>query len=386
MRSFFLIIFVYLIVACASQESKVESTQSSFVTLLGNDTLAIEKFGHVDGNFHAEVVLRSPRTSLRSYEMILNSGLLVSMEVKSYDPALGLSSEIIGYQKLYFEGDSLVREVKNERGTSVRKTYTDGNILPFIDMVHWPFDLAMTNAYNSGQDSIRQMLLAGSRARPFIITNLGEGNMTLRHPSRGVMEIKVDENGKLQELDAGATTRKLKVTRTVELDVESYASKYAEIEESGKTFGALSGRGTSEVIIGEDTIAVDFGRPLKRGRDIFGSLVKYGELWRTGANRATHFKTGMTIKIGDVEIPGGEYTLYSIPEAEGGTLVINTQTGQGGTTYNQDRDLARIPMQVRSLDEVVKLFTIVLELNGKVGELKLQWDQKEYFVRFEIID
>ncbi|TDI64298.1 MAG: DUF2911 domain-containing protein, partial [Bacteroidetes bacterium] len=206
------------------------------------------------------------------------------------------------------------------------------------------------------------------------------------HPSRGVMAIKVDENGKLQELDAGATTRKLKVTRTVELDVESYASKYAEIEESGKTFGALSGRGTSEVIIGEDTIAVDFGRPLKRGRDIFGSLVKYGELWRTGANRATHFKTGMTIKIGDVEIPGGEYTLYSIPEIEGGTLIINTQTGQGGTTYHEDRDQARVPMQVRSLDEVVKLFTIVLELNGKVGELKLQWDQKEYFVRFEIID
>lgn len=373
-------------VACSTQESKVESSISGFITLLGNDTLAIEKFGYVDGNLYAEVVLRSPRTTLRSYDMTLKSGLLVSMEVKNYDPALGLSSEIIGYQKLYFEGDSLVREVKNERGTSVRKTYTDGNILPFIDMVHWPFDLAMANAYNSGQDSIRQMLLAGNRARPFIITNLGEGNMTLRHPSRGVMEIKVDENGKLTELDAGATTRKLKVTRTAALDVESFARKYAEIEKSGKAFGALSGRGSSEIIIGDDTISVDFGRPSKRGREIFGSLVKYGEIWRTGANRATHFKTGRAIKIGEVEIPAGEYTLYTIPEADGGTLVINTQTGQGGTTYNQDRDQARVPMQVRSLDEVVKLFTIMLELEENKGELKLQWDQKEYFVQFEIID
>jgi len=87
-----------------------------------------------------------------------------------------------------------------------------------------------------------------------------------------------------------------------------------------------------------------------------------------------------------VEIPAGEYTLYSIPEAEGGTLIINTQTKQGGTTYHEDRDQARVPMQVRPLDEVVELFTIVLELDGNTGELKLQWDQKEYFVQYEIID
>ncbi len=386
MKSSYLLVFVYLILACSPQESEIEPTNSGFVTLLGNDTLAIEKFGLVDGIFHAEVVLRSPRTSLRSYDLIVNSGILVSMEVNSYDPSLGLSSEIIGYQKLHLEGDSLIREVKNDRGTSFQKAYTDGDILPFIDMVHWPFELVMSKAYNSGQDSIRQMLLAGSRARPFIITNLGEGNMTLRHPTRGVMKIKVDEDGKLTELDAGATTRKLIVTRTGELDIESFAREYAEIEKSGKVFGALSGRGGSEIIIGEDTISVDFGRPSKRGRDIFGSLVKYGELWRTGANRATHFRTGKAIKIGEIEIPAGEYTLYSIPEDEGGTLIINTQTGQGGTTYNQDNDQVRVPLQVRDLDEVVELFTIVLEVDGSTGELKLQWDQKEYYVQFEIMD
>ena len=65
-------------------------------------------------------------------------------------------------------------------------------------------------------------------------------------------------------------------------------------------------------------------------------------------------------------------------------MIINTQTGQGGTTYNEDRDQARVSMQVRTLDESVELFTIILEVEGTTGELKLQWDQKEYYVQLAI--
>ena len=87
-------------------------------------------------------------------------------------------------------------------------------------------------------------------------------------------------------------------------------------------------------------INVDFSMPSKRGREIFGTLVAYGEGWRTGANRATSFTTNSALVVGEREGAADQYTHYSILTEDGGTLITNTQTGQGGTTYNPDRSTA----------------------------------------------
>ena len=83
-----------------------------------------------------------------------------------------------------------------------------------------------------------------------------------------------------------------------------------------------------------------------RDRKIFGGLVPYGQVWRTGANSATSLKTDVDLTIGGAPVPAGSYTLYTIPTETGWKLIINKQTGQWGTDYDEKQDLARVDMKV----------------------------------------
>ena len=259
-----------------------------------------------------------------------------------------------------------------------------GGMLPFLDMIHWPFELMLTRAYASGAESVAQDLFTGRGSMQFTVRRLSDNAMTAQHPFRGTMDVQVDDAGRLLRLDAGATTRKLIVERVPSVDIEGLAASFAARDREGRSFGALSGRGEVNTTVHGATIQVDYGTPSKRGRELFGALVPYGEVWRTGANRATHFTTDRNLVVRDLEVPAGEYTLYSIPAEEGGLLLINTQTGQGGTTYNEDQDLGRVELTRTTLDESVEVFTILVEETEEGGVLKLQWGMTELSVPFGV--
>jgi hypothetical protein len=125
-----------------------------------------------------------------------------------------------------------------------------------------------------------------------------------------------------------------------------------------------------------------YGEPLKRGREIFGALLSYGDWWRTGANQATHISFDRGLVIDGEVIPAGDYTLSSIPEEEGGTLIINRQTGQGGQSYDPSMDQARVEMRRDRLDEVVEAFEIRAVETEEGGRLELRWDDTVYWVPF----
>jgi hypothetical protein len=121
-----------------------------------------------------------------------------------------------------------------------------------------------------------------------------------------------------------------------------------------------------------------------RGRRIMGGLVPYGRVWRTGANAATTLVTDVDLRIGDVSVPRGTYTLYTIPAPGGWTLIVNKQTGQWGTQYHPERDFARIPLRVSPLRDPVEQFTIGLErARGAAPDtLALTWETTRAWVPF----
>ena len=122
------------------------------------------------------------------------------------------------------------------------------------------------------------------------------------------------------------------------------------------------------------TIAIDYSRPSVKGRKIFGGLVPYGQVWRTGANAATTLKTDADLTIGGTNVPAGTYTLYTIPEEKKWTLIINKQTGQWGTAYDEKQDLARVDMKVSKNASPTEQFTIGFDQTGATAAvLKLDW-------------
>lgn len=143
------------------------------------------------------------------------------------------------------------------------------------------------------------------------------------------------------------------------------------------TFGQASAqqqpaspRKTAEATISGKKLTLDYGAPSVRGRKIFGGLVPYDKVWRLGANKATHLTTDGDITIGKLAVPKGTYTLYAWPTASGMTLIVNKQTGQWGTVYDEKQDLGRVEMKVGKPAAPVELMSLSFAGNS----LKFEWD------------
>jgi hypothetical protein len=123
------------------------------------------------------------------------------------------------------------------------------------------------------------------------------------------------------------------------------------------------------------TVTIAYSRPSMRSRKIFGGLVPYDQVWRTGANDATSLKTDVDLNIGGTNVPKGSYTLYTLPGMSSWQLIVNKQTGQWGTEYSQAQDLARIPMQVTQRSSGLEIFTISFnKTSGTSATLQLEWE------------
>jgi pimeloyl-ACP methyl ester carboxylesterase len=146
----------------------------------------------------------------------------------------------------------------------------------------------------------------------------------------------------------------------------------------------LSLRDTVVASIGGALLGIEYGRPSKRGREIWGALVPWGRSWMPGADESTTFTTNRTLQLGTLVVPPGDYSIYTRPEADGTTLILNRDTGQFHTVYRAGRDLGRVPMTRRPLERPVERLTFALEATAAGGVLELLWDDRGYSAPFTV--
>ena len=126
---------------------------------------------------------------------------------------------------------------------------------------------------------------------------------------------------------------------------------------------------------GGKTVKTDYSSPRMKGRKIYGDLVPFGQVWRTGANEATTFVTSADIVVGGKTVPAGSYTLFTVPAADKWTLIINKKTGEWGIPYKYESDeLARVEMSVSKLPAPVENFTIAYDKTAGGCTLRIDWD------------
>jgi hypothetical protein len=126
---------------------------------------------------------------------------------------------------------------------------------------------------------------------------------------------------------------------------------------------------------GGKTIKTDYSSPRMKGRKIYGGLVPFGEVWRTGANEATTFVTSADLIVGGKAVPAGSYTIFTVPAADKWTLIINKKTGEWGIPYKYESDeLARVDMKVSKLPAPVENFTIAYDKTATGCTMRLDWD------------
>jgi hypothetical protein len=157
----------------------------------------------------------------------------------------------------------------------------------------------------------------------------------------------------------------------------------------------ISPHETVSKAIDGDRVTIIYGRPFTKdpntgqNRKIWGELVPFGEVWRTGADEATLLITQKPILIGQSTIPAGAFTLRTLPNEDGtAKLIINKQIGQWGIgpdSYDEKQDVARVDLQKEALDSPVDQFTMTISKNpAGGGDLKMMWESTAFSVPFTV--
>jgi hypothetical protein len=157
----------------------------------------------------------------------------------------------------------------------------------------------------------------------------------------------------------------------------------------------LSPHETTGAVIDGNRVTIIYGRPHTKDprsgeiRKIWGGLVPYGQVWRTGADEATLLITQKPIKFGDTTVPAGAYTLFTLPNEDGtAKLIINKQIGQWGVgpgSYDEGMDFARVDLKKEALDKPLDQFAIAVAKNSSGGGvIKLMWEDTQYSAAFTV--
>lgn len=128
-------------------------------------------------------------------------------------------------------------------------------------------------------------------------------------------------------------------------------------------------------------IKITYSQPQRKNRVIFGQLVPYGKVWRTGANEATEITTIKDIRLNNILLRAGTYSLFTIPSQDKWTIIINSDVGLWGAyNYNPKKDLWRFDVPVSTNDKIYDAFTIAFDHRNDVADLLIMWDNVKVFI------
>ena len=349
----------------------------AFVVRIGTDTLSLEQYTRTATQLRGEYVIRAPRSVHRLYTADLNpDGTIRRVEVITHNIGGGpgpmetkLTIEFVGDTSVWSfpRGDSMVtQKIAAPRGT-----------LPYQIHVYGLIEQYGRWARATGKDSAAFTALgSANQMSGGYVKKLGGDTLRLMFSDGqlaglGPFTFRLDPLGRLVWLTGKGSTVQVDVRRVPSVPMAQAGPMFAN-----RPLGQLSPRDTVRANLQGIDVWIDYGRPQKRGREIFGNVVPWNVVWRTGANAATQLSTSADLVIGGATVPAGKYTLWTLPTASGWKVIINTQTGQWGTVYDAQQDLVRVDARVETLSAPVEQLTIAFE----PGALTFAWDRTKVSV------
>ncbi len=349
----------------------------AFVVRLGNDTLSLEQYKRTATQLRGEYVIRAPRSLHRIYTADLNpDGTVRRYQLITHNIGGGpgpMETKLTAE----FTGDSVVMVSPRGDSTATTKLPVPRGTYPFTLHVYGLIELIARQARAAGKDSVPFTALASAdRTSGGFVKRRGGDTLTFLFTEGqlagvGPFTFTLDRQGRVTWLTGKGSTIQVEVQRVASVPMAQAGPMFAS-----RPLGQLSVRDTLRANLSGADIWVDYSRPQKRGREIFGNVVPLDTVWRTGANAATQLNTSADLVIGGATVPAGKYTLWTLPRSGGWKLIINKQTGQWGTVYDPAQDLVRVDAKLETLTTPVEQFTIAFD----AGALTFAWDKTRYSV------
>jgi hypothetical protein len=364
--------------------SNAAAQRGGFVVTLGNDTLHVESFARTADRITGTIVTRSPFTRVARYDLRFENGRPSRYEVRtvrgdgSPDPSSSANAN------LTFGGDSLTREVLTADGqTSTQRVSSPtlvlpGPALPYVGVSYLMYELAFAEARTRqqapGESTVRFITMSPRQLQssPTRVWFVGADSVELDYFGVARSGYKLDTSGRLIRADWTGTTYRYRITRVNEVDVDRIAADWSARDRAGTSMGALSPRDTARANLGAVSMTVEYSRPSRRGRNIWGDVIPWGRVWRLGADVATHVHFSGDVRIGETEIPAGRYTMWMLPVESGETqLIVSKAVNVFGTQYNPAHDLVRIPMRRDVEADADRQERLTIDVAG--GRLRVRW-------------
>ncbi|MEQ9104854.1 MAG: DUF2911 domain-containing protein [Rhodothermales bacterium] len=361
-----LLAVLFLLAGCAEQPwSPSQDEARTWVSTLGADTVAVEQFTVEGQTLTGTQIERAPSTSRIDYTVMLDdAGHVASLESTNFNVIIQDSVAILN-------GADTVR--------------VPTGVIPTLGRM--PHSLYVVNQVlaqkRAGQDSIHLLFPNGS---------VNERMVTWQSPDQFALDFfgspitgVFDESGQLIGTSGVETTVKRDVHRVEPFDLDASEARWMAMDAAGEGLGVPSPPAVASADVDGASIDIQYAQPAVRGRTIWGGIVPFNDVWRTGANAATHLTTDRALVLGGQTVPAGTYTLWSIFEsADAGQLIVNAQTNQWGTSYDAAQDVLRVDMTAVTTAEPAERFTIHIRDTDAGGELVLAWDTTEWTVPFEV--
>ncbi|MDO1451122.1 DUF2911 domain-containing protein [Rhodocytophaga aerolata] len=167
--------------------------------------------------------------------------------------------------------------------------------------------------------------------------------------------------------------------------LRSQAQSFSELDKSPMDIAYFPANFAHDRKEGQKAILrVTYSRPARNEREVFGKLVPYGEVWRTGANEATQIKVYQDVELNGKRVKAGSYSLFTIPQEKQWTIILNADLDYWGAySYKANKDIVRVMAPVSNLTNQVENFTIQFEAKGaNKGVMRFAWDQTMVEVPF----
>lgn len=366
-----------------------QTERGAFVVTLGNDTIVIEQYTRTGATLEGDMLLRGPAVFQRHYSGTLKPDGSMSRFEMTNRNLTNPQAPTVHFLATF--GDTTVVDITRDTAHSRIRVATPGGALPFLNFSYPMYEQYGRHARSTGQDTVATLPLGANQVANLIVRHPARDSLTVAFVGDRPTLFSVDAHGLIQAVDGRLTTQKVRSTRLRSVAFAALASAFAT-----RPLGPLSPPDSIRAMVGGAAVAIDYGRPSMRGRKVFGDIVPWNQVWRTGANWATRFTSSADLVVGGQTIPAGTYTLWTLPSPGGWKLIFNKQTkapcataeacadpkrpNLWGTDYSADSDFVRVDMQTGALAAPVEEFVMTLEPQADGAVLALAWEKTRAWV------
>lgn len=365
---------------------------ATYFAVLGPDTVAIETFNAVGNHIVGKAIHMFPEIHVKEYTIELHEdGSIREVAISYLNPKNTslLAASKTGAFPLRFvtncQTDTCTFQfVEKPFGAdrissrSASKVALLGDWIPLFALI----DGACRRLASSGKKELSGYNLVNPAigVHPFLLKFIAKDTILFGSNVCEYLKAKIDDNGDVTSIDGIGSAWNFTITKTHAVDIEQFAGRFAEKPEMGNPSPETS----LQKSIQGATLQIRYGQPSKRGRKIFGAVVPYDSVWRTGAGRATILKTDKDLAFGKVTIPKGSYNLFTIPTPGAWQLIFNTEENVWGSVYRSQFDFVRFPIKAVRRSTIAEKFMIEIKETPSGGILKLIWDDTEAYTEFTL--